>query len=454
MNTLRNLISTACLSLAIMAGAQAPVVSFRITGTPNDIPVSLSLRGVETSDPRSAVNIAAPGEGGLYTSSIDPSPSGLYYVYIYNSEAGFQTQMPMYLPESVLRSGTPVDLSVRDGVLLHCDIDDAPNRDIYDCAANFLHQSRSMSDWAKSSDPEVLLSHLRTYTSVADSALSAASVPAQVADFVRLWSYSMASDAFRMVMHLRNRADLSTPISSSDFLPDPKKVLDNDMAVTFGSTADNVARTLTGTLPEKLAQLHADYTNAAVIGKVTDQLLATYVRTYKYADGVQPGLDLLADLESRYGISPKWAAQLRATEATVPGNPFPGGVTLTDTEGNVVPFSKFLGKWVYIDLWASWCGPCVREIPHLKELEKTLEGSPVTFVSISLDTSRDAWLKKVAALDLHGNQLIDSDGSLAKALNISGIPHFLIYSPDGKLSVYNAPRPSAPETLERLSSLK
>ncbi|MDE6394414.1 MAG: hypothetical protein K2K77_03640 [Duncaniella sp.] len=331
MNTLRNIISTVCLSLVLAAGAQASVVSFRITGTPDDIPVSLSLRGVGTSDPRSAVNIAAPDDRGLYSATIQPDPSSLYYVYIYNSEANFQTQMPMYLPGSVLSAGTPVDLSVRDGVLLHCDIADAPNRDIYDCAVNFLRQSRSMSDWAKSSDPEVLLSHLRTYTAVADSALSTSPVPPQVADFVRLWSYSMASDAFRMVMHLRNRADLSTPISSSDFLPDPKKVLDNDMALSFGSTADNVARTLSGTLPEKLAQLHADYTNAGVIGKVTDQLLSTYVRTYKYADGVQPGIDLLTDLESRYGISPKWAAQLRTTEATVPGNPFPAGVTLTDT---------------------------------------------------------------------------------------------------------------------------
>lgn len=454
MITIRNIISTACLSLAFMAGAQASVVSFRITGTPGDIPVTLNVRSVEATDPQAGATVNAPEAGGVYKASVEPSASGLYYIYAYNSEAGFQTQMPVYIPSSHLGGDTPVSLSVRDGVLLHCDIDDAANRDIYACALNFLRQSRSMSDWAKSSDNTVLLSHLRTYISVADSALTASPVPAQVADFIRLWAYSTASDAFRLMHHIRNRADLSTTVSSGEILPDPRTVLDNDMAATFGSTASNISATLTGTLPEKLAKLHADYTNPRVIAAVTDMLLESYVRGYKYDNGAQPGLDLLAGLESRYGISPKWAARLKASEATMPGTPFPDGVTLLDTEGNTVPFSEFLGKWVYIDLWASWCGPCVREIPHLQELEKTLQGAPVTFVSISLDSSRDAWLKKVAALDLHGNQLIDSDGALAKALNISGIPHFLLYNPEGKLAIYKASRPSDPKTFTQLQSLK
>ena len=454
MTSFRNLISTVCLSMALVAGAQAPVVSFRVTGTPDGIPVTISLRPVGDDNPKAAVTLSAPSADGVYSSPITPSPSELYYLYAYNVEATFQTQMPVYIPDSVLRSGKPVQLTVRDGVLLDCGIGDAPNRDIYACAANFIRQSRTMSDWALSPDTTVLLSHLRSYNAVADSALRSAPVPAQVADFIRLWAYSTASDAYRLVVHLRQRADMRTPISTDAFLPAPRTVLDNDLATTFGATTANIARTLRGSIPEKMAQLYSEYSNPAIRAKVADALLDSYVRTYNYTDGIQPGLNLLADLQERYGVSSRWADQLRTQQATVPGSPFPAGVTLVDTEGNVVPFSKFLGKWVYIDLWASWCGPCVREIPHLKELEKALGDAPVTFLSISVDSSRDAWLKKVAALELHGNQLLDSDGNLAKALNVSGIPHFLLYAPDGKLSIYKASRPSAPETLDTLRALK
>ena len=454
MNSFRNLISTVCLSMALVAGAQAPVVSFRISGGPADTPLSISMRPVGNGDEKATVTFPAPSAEGVYSTPVVAAPSGLYYLYAYNTKAPFQTQAPIYIPSSMMEPGKVINLSIVDDVYLRCDIDDAANRDIFACARNFVEVSRSISDWAVSADSLQILNRMRSIINVADSALKASPVSPAVEEFIRLWAYSTASDAFRMVVHLRHRAGLPTTVKNSSFLPEPNTVLDNELAASFGSTTANISGTLRGSLTERLAQLHQQYKCKTVIDKVTDALLDSYVRNYNYSDGVQPGLDLLADLQKRYGISDKWAAQLRLQMATTPGSSFPEGVKLVDPQGNEVPFSKFLGKWTYIDLWASWCGPCQQQIPYLKELEKTLADAPINFVSISVDSNREAWLKKVEALELHGNQLLDADGNLAKALNVTGIPHFLLYSPDGKLHTYKCTRPSQPETLEMLKNLK
>lgn len=454
MNSFRNLISTVCLSMALVAGAQAPVVSFRVSGGPADTPLTLALRPIGNADERATTTFPAPSAEGIYSTPVVAAPSGLYYLYAYNLKAPFQTQSPVYIPASEMVPGKVIDITVVDNIYLRCGIDDAANRDIFACARTFVEESRSMSDWAVKADSLQLLGHMRSLINVADSALKASPVTPAVEEFIRLWAYSTASDAFRMVVHLRQRADLRTPITTSSFLPEPRTVLDNELAATFGSTTANISRTLRGSVPERLAQLHQQYKCQTIINKVTDALLESYVRSYNYDDGVQPGLDMLADLQKRYGVSDRWARQLRLQMATTPGSPFPAGVKLVDTQGNEVPFSNFLGKWIYIDLWASWCGPCVQQIPYLKELEKQLADAPVNFLSISVDSKKEPWLKKVEALDLHGNQLWDSTGALTKALNISGIPHFLLYSPDGKLHTYKCTRPSQPETLEMLRNLK
>lgn len=129
-------------------------------------------------------------------------------------------------------------------------------------------------------------------------------------------------------------------------------------------------------------------------------------------------------------------------------------MTLVDNEGNKVDFSKFKGKFVYVDLWASWCGPCCKVVPYLQELEKDFENSDVVFVSISIDSAKEPWLKKMGQLNMHGNQLWNSDGELPKQLNIRGIPHFLIYDREGKLLDYDAPRPSSEKIKALLQSLK
>ena len=83
-----------------------------------------------------------------------------------------------------------------------------------------------------------------------------------------------------------------------------------------------------------------------------------------------------------------------------------------------------------------------QEVPHLQKLEKELRNDDVVFVSISSDKDEQAWRSKMEELKMHGNQLLDKDNTLCDALNVKGIPFFVIYDKAGNLHTYGALRPS------------
>ncbi len=119
-----------------------------------------------------------------------------------------------------------------------------------------------------------------------------------------------------------------------------------------------------------------------------------------------------------------------------------------DKNGNMVSMADLKGKVVLVDVWATWCGPCKGEIPHLKKLEEELKGTDVQVVSISVDEAKDKekWLKMVKDENLGGVQLFASGwGELAKYYKIDGIPRFMVFDKTGKIVTVDSPRPSTPE---------
>lgn len=128
-------------------------------------------------------------------------------------------------------------------------------------------------------------------------------------------------------------------------------------------------------------------------------------------------------------------------------------VVFKDAQGKKVALSGFKGKNVYIDLWASWCIPCIAEIPNLKKLEEEYEGKNIAFVSISLDEDKGAWKNKMKELNLSGIQLETGESGFEKMMNIQGIPHFILYDTNGKLKMYNAPRPGTSAIRQIFDSL-
>lgn len=128
-----------------------------------------------------------------------------------------------------------------------------------------------------------------------------------------------------------------------------------------------------------------------------------------------------------------------------------------NTEGKIIKLEDFKGKYVYVDVWATWCGPCRAEIPHLKKTEEAFHGKNIEFVSISVDVMKDKekWKKFVAEKQLGGVQVLaDKDwrSDFVTGYKIQGIPRFILIGPDGKIVNADAPRPSSPELINLLNT--
>lgn len=127
-------------------------------------------------------------------------------------------------------------------------------------------------------------------------------------------------------------------------------------------------------------------------------------------------------------------------------------------KGGISKLEDFKGKYVYIDVWATWCGPCLREIPHLKKIEELYYGKDIVFVSISTDELKDLekWKKMIASKSMSGIQLLE-DNSLgtpfSKHYNVTTIPRFILIDPKGVIVASDAPRPSDPLLKEKLDAL-
>jgi thiol-disulfide isomerase/thioredoxin len=127
-------------------------------------------------------------------------------------------------------------------------------------------------------------------------------------------------------------------------------------------------------------------------------------------------------------------------------------------KGGKTKLEDLRGKYVYIDVWATWCGPCRAEIPHLKKVEEKYHGKNIEFVSISVDVDKDheKWQKFVTDKQLGGIQLFADKNwtsDFIKAFNINSIPRFLLIDPNGKVVKADAPRPSSPTLVELLDGL-
>ena len=131
-------------------------------------------------------------------------------------------------------------------------------------------------------------------------------------------------------------------------------------------------------------------------------------------------------------------------------------------EGDQAPTFKYLdinGKEVSLsdlkDIWATWCGPCTGELPHLKELEKKMHGKKIVFVSISCDKDKAAWEKMVKEKGLEGVQLHNGgDRAFMDAFGVKYIPRFILLDKEGKVVNANMTRPSNAETEKTLKALK
>ncbi|PID68403.1 MAG: hypothetical protein CR968_01675 [Flavobacteriia bacterium] len=126
---------------------------------------------------------------------------------------------------------------------------------------------------------------------------------------------------------------------------------------------------------------------------------------------------------------------------------------LRNYKGGTSSLNDFKGQFVYIDLWATWCKPCLAQIPALKELEEAYKGKNVVFVSISTDKEKDynKWKNMVKTKELIGVQLfMGKDNQFAIDYQVRNIPRFILLDTEGKIFDAHAPRPSEKESIHKL----
>jgi thiol-disulfide isomerase/thioredoxin len=127
--------------------------------------------------------------------------------------------------------------------------------------------------------------------------------------------------------------------------------------------------------------------------------------------------------------------------------------SLPDTSGNVVSMKDFKGKVVFVDVWATWCGPCKAQFPFLKDIEEEYSSNKdIVFVGISLDKVdlKRKWKDMIKKEGLGGVQLLDDFGkTFGRKYEVSAIPRFMLIDKQGRWIEIRCPRPESKDDLKR-----
>ncbi|MBP1613128.1 MAG: TlpA family protein disulfide reductase [Bacteroidetes bacterium] len=124
-----------------------------------------------------------------------------------------------------------------------------------------------------------------------------------------------------------------------------------------------------------------------------------------------------------------------------------------DTADNKISISSLKGHYVFIDVWASWCYPCRKELPYLESLEDEMKDKNIYFLSLSLDKSLWRWKGALSGLKMKGLQWNVLDDDFEKVFDIATIPRFILLDSTGKIIQIRMTAPSKKETLDYLLSL-
>lgn len=200
--------------------------------------------------------------------------------------------------------------------------------------------------------------------------------------------------------------------------------------------------------------LRSRLTDSAVITSIADYYMESYLNCGADADlaaNFQAYLRTTSNQEKADEFLPLYNQII----GILPGITAPD-FELKDSSGRTFRFLDVIGQGrvVYLDVWATWCGPCVAEIPHLARLAADYaDTSDIDFISISLDDSRSKWLAKLKADKPTWKQFIVEGGmssDFCRLYSITSIPRFMIFNRDGKIITTNAPRASDDAVIEAL----
>src|SRR5690554_3033949 len=222
---------------------------------------------------------------------------------------------------------------------------------------------------------------------------------------------------------------------------------------------------------EKLLNLDelASITEMEELDKAMDHIKTELNEFYTSKTGIDSSLTKggLKDIEPMLKFYKGYLADGISLKKDLPeGAPSPTFVDYENVDGTTTSLEDLKGKYTYIDVWATWCGPCKAEIPSLKALEKEYHGKNIHFVSLSIDDdkshggswdkAREDWKAMIADKELSGIQLFAPEGwktPFIRDYKINGIPRFILIDPSGNIVTPDAPRPSSEKLKELFNTL-
>lgn len=268
------------------------------------------------------------------------------------------------------------------------------------------------------------------------------------ADYLLLWAYSSKLTAERIRSHFnRNKEDRNkihfdieeiATNSATKYFPE----FVNALVYSAGGKSEPLTR--------RMASLRNSIKDPELLVMTERNLINRYITENKGNgdfSGTLASIDSVVNDKEEYAI---WVNRVNAIRRQMENLETVPDDILIDAAGNEVRLGDFKGKYLYIDFWASWCVHCVKEIPALKELEKKYVDKDILFLSISLDDNPDDWKQALEKYELDVNQFIVNSPALAKNLELSTIPRYMLYDKEGKLLDSNAPRPGDKERINFL----
>jgi peroxiredoxin len=134
------------------------------------------------------------------------------------------------------------------------------------------------------------------------------------------------------------------------------------------------------------------------------------------------------------------------------GKPAPE-INLPDTEGKLTTLSSFRGKYVLVDFWASWCGPCRQENPNVVKAYNQYKDKNFTVLGVSLDRARQPWLKAIKDDQLNWKHISDLkywESAVVPVYRIEGIPYNVLVDPMGNIVASNLRGPALQSKLAEI----
>ncbi|NNC83252.1 MAG: redoxin domain-containing protein [Flavobacteriales bacterium] len=260
-------------------------------------------------------------------------------------------------------------------------------------------------------------------------------------DFIRTYSVSGSPDSEVMkeffVLTERFQHDLDSVKGLSKSLPTNT---DPMIRIALSQEEGKMTRAFEKELKE-LAMENLDSPAALSIISAVDirGALTEYKKVSSAMKEVIPSSPYLTSLNSKIQQMEQALAQQKQQEQAMAklksGEPAPE-IDLQDPDGKFVSLSSLKGKYVLIDFWASWCGPCRRENPNVVKLYEKYGGDRFEILGVSLDSSKDRWLKAIEkdGLDwLHVSDLKKWNSVAAADYGVRSIPFTVLVDPDGNV---------------------